>query len=926
MFRFRLFPPIKDVAVVVASKSKSASKKKTKRKGNPFHQRLASLTFYQAGQLLGDEADELFRSSARAFEIDSDRDVFLGGDLFRVRFDDPQVDGGLAIATFTLQSARAKQIQTNCDQCDLPCIHQAAALEYLLDAKSLLGLAAPPDESVPLENLTADELLHRAIADREKRASVERMTVRSTNKSRPWTDYLVTSDNSGKTYRVALRGREAGQSYCSCPDFRTNSLGTCKHILNVQRKIAQRFSKAELAKPYRRKNFSLRLHYGSTQAGDDFGLRFNLPDKIEPKIEEIVGEYDVTSQRSAADAMRQIEAFEQAGYDVHIYPDAEDYIQRMLVQDRLRKECEKIRRDVTNHSLRTGLLDAKLLPYQLDGIAFAVGEGRAILADDMGLGKTIQGIGIAELLANLADIQRVLVVCPASLKSQWRSEIARFSGRSVQLVMGTGEQRIEQYGSDTFFTICNYEQVLRDLSAVESVPWDLIVLDEGQRIKNWESKTSNVIRLLQSPYRLVLSGTPLENNLGELFTVARFVDEHRLGPAYQFFHRHRVVDDRGKTIGYQRLDELRQTIQPILLRRTRGEVAKQLPERTDEIVRIEPTAEQKEFHDGQMQIVAQITSKKFFTEMDLLRLRRALAMARMVCDSTYLVDQEEPEYSTKLERLGEILEGLIDDPTRKIVLFSEWRRMLDRIERRLDTIGCDYVRLDGQVPQKKRPEIVSRFQEDPDCRVILMTNAGSTGLNLQSANTVINVDLPWNPAVLEQRIARAHRMGQKRPVHVYKLVTTDTIEESLLDTLASKQDLANASLDMDSDVNAVAVSSGSEDLRRRLEKILGPIPKAPVDESLKRRVEMEAVSLQQRRENVSAASGQLVSAALALAGELINRPGEEAPSEETVDRLTERLSDCVETDGEGRPQLTICLPDKDALRGLATTLAKLLES
>ena len=183
--------------------------------------------------------------------------------------------------------------------------------------------------------------------------------------------------------------------------------------------------------------------------------------------------------------------------------------------------------------------------------------GRAILADDMGLGKTIQGIGVAELLAREADLFRVLVVCPASLKSQWRAEAQRFSGRSVQLVVGTAEERQEQYHSDKFFTVCNYEQVLRDMTAVESVPWDLIILDEGQRIKNWESQTSNKIRKLQSPFRLVLSGTPLENNLGELFTVARFVDEQRLGPAYQFFQRHRVVDDRSKTIGYQRLDELR---------------------------------------------------------------------------------------------------------------------------------------------------------------------------------------------------------------------------------------------------------------------------------------------------------------------------------------------------------------------------------
>ncbi len=158
-------------------------------------------------------------------------------------------------------------------------------LAYLLDAKSVLGLAAPPDESVPLENLTAEELLQRAMAERVKRASEERMTVRSTDPSTPWTDYVVTSEASGKAYRVALRGLEPGQSYCSCPDFRTNSLGTCKHILHVQTKVTRRFAKKAIEKPYRRRKLSLRLQYG-----DDFGLRFNLPSKSNPTIEEIVGD------------------------------------------------------------------------------------------------------------------------------------------------------------------------------------------------------------------------------------------------------------------------------------------------------------------------------------------------------------------------------------------------------------------------------------------------------------------------------------------------------------------------------------------------------------------------------------------------------------------------------------------------------------
>lgn len=907
----------------MAQKSKSTNR--SKKKVNVFHERLGTLTYYQACQLLGDDGAKLIQEGGRAFEVQSDRDVYLGGDLFRVRVQDASVDNGLAIATITLVSGRKKQLQINCDQCQLPCEHIGAAFEFLLTAKSELGLAMPPDESVPLENLTKDELHARALAEREKRGKEESMVVRSSDNDRPWTDYVVTSKQSGRTYRVALRGLEDGEAFCTCPDFRTNHLGTCKHVIHVQSKIKKRFNNKQLAKKYRRTRVSVAVNYGSKR-----GIRFHLPHKADPVIEEICGDVVSKTLTDARDVLTRIEALEQAGRRVQIYPDAEAFVQQQLVRDRVRAKCETIRQAPDRHRLRSELLNATLLPYQLDGIAFAAGAGRAILADDMGLGKTIQGIGVAELLAQLADIQKVLVVCPASLKSQWRSEITKFSGRSSQLILGSGAERAEQYRSDSFFTICNYEQVLRDVTAIEEVPWDLIILDEGQRIKNWESKTSRMIRMLESPFRLVLSGTPLENRLGELYTVTKFVDDELLGPAYQFFNRHHVVDDRGKTQAYHRLDELRSKLSSVLLRRTRSEIANQLPERTDEIVRIEATQEQLEIQDANVTRAAQIASKKFMTEMDRLVLMSCLSNARMACDSTYLLDQDAREYSSKLDRLSEILEGLIEDPSRKIVIFSEWRRMLDRIEARLDQLGADYVRLDGQVPQKKRSSLVARFQDNPDCRVLCMTNAGSTGLNLQSANTVINVDLPWNPAILEQRIARAHRMGQKNPVHVYKLVTVgpgnhETIEERLLDTLASKQELADASLNIDSDIDEVAMVSGMEDLKRRLEVILAP-KVAAIDESQKRRVEEETMRLADRKQKVSQASGSLISAALALAGELVGGTKENTPDETKVNALQERLSECVDRDENGQPQLKITLPNDDALKGLAKTLATLLDS
>ncbi|MEM6468848.1 MAG: DEAD/DEAH box helicase [Planctomycetota bacterium] len=907
-------------ATATARKGKSGRKKK---KSNVFHERLGSLTYYQACQLLGDDGGKLIQEGGRAFEVQSDRDVYLGGDLFRVRVEDPALETGLAVVTITLVSARKKQLLINCDQCDLPCVHAGAALEFLLNAKSELGLAMPPDETVPLENLTGDELQARAITEREKRGTEESMIVRGADTQRPWTDYVVTSKTSGRTYRVALRGLEDGDSFCTCPDFRTNRLGTCKHIVNVRQKVKKRFTKKQLGQPYRRRRVSVAVDYGLNR-----GIRFHLPHKSDPVVEEICGDVAGKTLSDPRDVLTRIEALEQAGRRVQIYPDAEAFVQQRLVRDRVAKECETIRKNPSEHPLRTELLNATLLPYQLDGIAFAAGTGRAILADDMGLGKTIQGIGVAELLAKLADIQRVLVVCPASLKSQWRSEIAKFSGRSSQLILGTGAERAEQYHGDSFFTICNYEQVLRDITAIETVPWDLIVLDEGQRIKNWESKTSRVIRMLESPFRLVLSGTPLENRLGELYTVTKFVDDDLLGPAYQFFNRHHVVDDRGKTQAYHRLDELREKMSGALLRRTRSEISNQLPERTDEIIRIVATQEQLDIQDANCARAAQIAGKKFMTEMDRLVLMSCLSNARMACDSTYLLDQDAKEYSSKLDRLAELLEGLLEDPTRKIVIFSEWRRMLERIESRLDDLGADYVRLDGQVPQKKRSSLVARFQKDPDCRVICMTNAGSTGLNLQSANTVINVDLPWNPAVLEQRIARAHRMGQKNPVHVYKLVTVGpdnhcTLEERLLDTLASKQELADASLNIDSEIDEVAMVSGMEDLKRRLEVILAP-QKAAIDKSQQQRVEEETARLTERKQKVSQASGSLVSAALSLAGELVGAGQDRAPDEAKVGKLQERLSECVDRDESGRPQLKITLADDSALRDLARTLATLL--
>jgi SNF2 family DNA or RNA helicase len=623
--------------------------------------------------------------------------------------------------------------------------------------------------------------------------------------------------------------------------------------------------------------------------------------------------------------MGRLAKLQKLGHDVTVYPDAEEFIQQRLVQEHVRERMAELRRDAANHPLRTSLLKAPLLPYQLDGAAFAAGAGRAVLADDMGLGKTIQGVAAAELLAREAEIKKVLVVCPASLKSQWRSEIHRFCTRDVQLIGGAARDRWNQYANECFFTICNYEQVLRDIMSVERVKWDLIILDEGQRIKNWEAKTSNVIKSLKSRFALVLSGTPLENRLDDLYSVVQFIDARRLGPGFRFFNRHRVVDEKGKVLGYKNLAELREALKPVLLRRTRDSVRLELPPRTSEIVRISPTDEQLTLHEGQMLIVATIINKKFISEMDLLRLQKALLMCRMAADSTYLCDKQKPGYSSKLERLDELFEQLFEEQGRKVVLFSEWTTMLDLIEPLLKKRQLDFVRLDGSVPQKQRQELVHTFQTNPDCKLFITTNAGSVGLNLQAANTVINVDLPWNPAVLEQRIARAHRMGQTQSVQVYVLVTEDTIEDRLLGTIAAKKDLALAALDVESDVDQVDMASGMDELKSRLEILLGAKPEAPVDETVKQAAIEETLRVgEAHRERVAAAGGELLGAAFKFLGELVVQQDSAPPPESLVANLRAGLGACVDEDANGKPRLTVTLPDRSALESLAQTLAKLL--
>src|SRR5437762_995260 len=492
----------------------------------------------------------------------------------------------------------------------------------------------------------------------------------------------------------------------------------------------------------------------------------------------------------------------KSGHELRAYDDALDFVAGRRDAERRASMLEQLfPRGAADPKLRA-LLKVRLYPYQAEGALFAVRAGRTLIGDDMGLGKTIQAIAATEILARHFGVSKVLVICPTSLKYQWQSEIMRFAGRegknAARVISGGRAQRQKDYALVDFCKITNYEKLKPDLDLIAAWAPELIIVDEAQRVKNWTTIAARALKRIDSSYAIVLTGTPLENKLEELISIVQFVDQHRLGPNWKLLHEHQVKDEAGRVTGYTGLDKIGQTLAPVMIRRRKSEVLRQLRARTDQNLLVPMTEMQMEYHQENADEVAKIVRRwrktRFLSDKDQRRLMIALQNMRMSCNSTYLLDQET-DHGVKADELAALLDALFAAPEAKDVVYSQWTRTHDIVIRRLEARGLGYVNFHGGVPSEKRPALVERFRNDPACRVFLSTDAGSTGLNLQHASILVNMDLPWNPAILEQRIARIHRMGQARPVQIVNFVAKGTIEEGMLSVLAFKRSLSSGILD-----------------------------------------------------------------------------------------------------------------------------------
>jgi hypothetical protein len=654
------------------------------------------------------------------------------------------------------------------------------------------------------------DMVEKQIERRRQRGETDIKRIVNRGRHPVYSTFEVTS-YSGRTYRVRIRDLERRRNTCTCPDYRTNLIGTCKHIEGVLAqltgKLGDELEQLAADRPT--------VTYIYVRYARDVTVRVDRPEQPEqlsPTLRRVLHRYfdaegvllgDVS--RTLPSLLREIEGLpegERATVEVgdHVKAHLE------LLRDRasVAEQKEWFEEEVREGNRSLSVLSVPLYPYQEAGAMHLAFGRRAMLADDMGLGKTVQAIAAVVLLRQLRDIQRVLVVCPASIKHQWAREVSRFTDLGTQIIGGPPEKRREQYENPAVFNMVNYELVLRDVARIRRLEPDVIILDEAQRIKNWRTKTADAVKRLESPYGFVLTGTPLENRLDELYSIFQFLDARILGPLWKFNERYFEVEQRSKSsyrvLGYKNLDELRRRIGPYVERRTREEVLDDLPARTDNNYFVEMTdAQWRAYEEFQMTAarLLSIAQRRPLSPKEHKILLGALVKMRLICNALALHDRtlderQRERTSPKLRELRSILDDELSGNSRKALVFSQWTSMLEMAKPVLERIGLGYVMLSGDVPTHKRGRLIE-----------------------------INLDLPWNPAVLEQRIARAHRHGQPHTVQVVNLIAQKTIEERMLDTLAAKRSVFEGVFGDDEAPGEIKFADTGQALMKTLDELLG---------------------------------------------------------------------------------------------------------
>ncbi len=639
-------------------------------------------------------------------------------------------------------------------------------------------------------------------------------------------------DAGARPYTTALFSAEPLRASCSCADFIRSSLGLCKHGLIVIEALEKA---GELAR-----------------AGTDRTVRVSW-DARHPargaadRLQRLTYSFEPERLRDPSGRLALIDTLAQEIQRGSI--PAEPAVPALLEEERARA-CLQVALRPRIAACRSALATLKrtLYPYQLDGVTRFFETGRLLLADDMGLGKTTQAIAACHALFESKSIARGLLIMPAPLKPQWKREWDETSDAPLALVEGSPKERARMYadaGAGRQFLAIGYEQLLRDYEHVQRFAPELVVLDEAQRIKNWATKSAAYVKLLEPEYRLVLTGTPMENRFDELASIMDFVDDLALEPKWRLAPFYTIAAPGGRSGGARNLDVLRERLSRSMLRRVRRDVLAQLPARTDTRVPVEMTDLQRERHEELRQPIAELAARaerRALGSGEFMKLMQLLTAQRILCNGIAQQEFErewprlqhespQPEVldrlsAPKLSALRGLIEHIVVGQQRKAVVFSQWRNMLTLCEWAvrdlLGEAGMQARFFTGAESAQARQRALAAFDDDPTVTVLFSSDAGGVGLNLQhAASCCINLELPWNPAVLEQRIGRIYRLGQKRPIDVYNLVSEGGIESRIAQLLAQKQAVFSTLFDGTSEEVAF---DGDGSFLEGVKKLVDPLP------------------------------------------------------------------------------------------------------
>lgn len=464
----------------------------------------------------------------------------------------------------------------------------------------------------------------------------------------------------------------------------------------------------------------------------------------------------------------------------------------------------------------------KLKKYQLADVAYMVNNIETLNACSMGTGKTISCLYMGKLLNEQKVVNSILVVTPNSIKYQWEKEVQECIGTdySNYMVINSDKKRYNQYKmmNNKLWVIINYELLNKDIAYFKK-HWDMIILDEATRIKNSKVQVSKNIKSLNGTYKIALTGTPIENKVEELFSIFRFVSRHLLG-SWEYFDQKYIKRGFFNEIkGYHNLDQLRERIGKYYIRHTMQEVLNDLPKLIKKDRYIELKGEQIKLYNNTVNNVTNIIKdQKNLDETISNNVLAKVIYLREVCDSAELVDESKKD-SAKIEEIKQILKD-IDLKKDKVVIFSQFVKMINIIEMSLKkefkNIRC--AKITGEVDSKQRQKVMNDLN-DGTIDVLLMSDCGAYGINAQVANYLIHVDVPWNPAVIQQRIGRVYRMGQKKVTIIFNLIIKNSIEERVMQVLNIKQDLFN-SIFNGSDISEVKVKSSKQITYKELKDML----------------------------------------------------------------------------------------------------------